>query len=121
MAVRLFLFCFLRYTLSLLEFWQPVWGSAFESHLRLLGHVVSWATLLLDGVYQCIFGHGDRHPFRQLLQERCVSFDNTGRVVSFQEFVLLAIRYRTLQCGRTLATLVVALGNMSDISLCICL
>ena len=45
--------CFRGFVLPVLEYCSAVWCSAADTHLRLLDHVVSGASFLTGGVFEC--------------------------------------------------------------------
>ena len=49
--------CFMRFVLPFLEYCSAVWCSAADTHLRLLDRVVSGASFLTGGVFECDLAH----------------------------------------------------------------
>ena len=49
--------CFRGFVLPVLEYCSAVWCSAADSHLRLLDRVVSGASFLTGGVFECDLAH----------------------------------------------------------------
>ena len=45
--------CIWEYVLTVLEYFSAVWCSAADTHLKLLGRVVSGASFLTGGVFEC--------------------------------------------------------------------
>ena len=49
--------CFRGFVLPVLEYCSAVWGSAADTHLKLLDRAVSGARFLTAGVFECDIGH----------------------------------------------------------------
>ena len=49
--------CFRGFVLPVLEYWFAVWCSAADTHLTLLDCVVSGASFLTGGVFECDLAH----------------------------------------------------------------
>ena len=49
--------CFWGFVLPVLEYYSAVWCSASDTHLKLLGRVVSGACFLAGGVLNCDLSH----------------------------------------------------------------
>ena len=49
--------CFRGFVLPVLEYWSEVWCSAADTHLTLLDCVVSGASFLTGGVFECDLAH----------------------------------------------------------------
>ena len=49
--------CFRGFVLPVLEYCSAVWCSAADTHLRLLDRVISGASFLTGGVYECDLAH----------------------------------------------------------------
>ena len=49
--------CFRGFVVPILEYCSAVWCSAANTHLKLLDHVVSGASFLTGGVFECDLAH----------------------------------------------------------------
>ena len=49
--------CFMGFVLPVLEYCSAVWCSTADTHLRLLDRVVSGASFLTGGVFECDLAH----------------------------------------------------------------
>ena len=61
--------CFRGFVLPVLEYCSAVWCSAADTHLRLLDRVVSGASFLTGGVFECDLAH--RRSVAVLCMLRC--------------------------------------------------
>ena len=66
--------CFRGFVLPVLEYCSAVWCSAADTHLRLLYRVVSGASFLTGGVFECDLAHrGSVVVLRMVHKIRCYS------------------------------------------------
>ena len=122
--------CFMDFVLPVLEYGSAVWCSAADTHLRLLDRVVSGASFLTGGVFECDLAY--RHSVAvscMLYKIRCNQMHDicgalpvpyvpvwvTRGAVIVHRFTYAPPRCRTCQYRRTYIPLSVSLWNdLSD-------
>ena len=116
--------------MPVLEDCSAVWCSAADTHLRLLDRVVSGASFLTVGVFECDLAHrrslavlcmlckircNPMHPLYGTLPVPYVPVRVTRGDVIAHRYTYALPRYRTLQYSRTFIPLSVSLWNdLSD-------
>ena len=122
---------FLRgFVLPVLEYCSAVWCSAADTHLRLLDRLVSGASFLTGGVFDCDLAHrrsvallcmlykircNQMHPLYGALPVPYVPVLLTRNAVIAHQFTYGPPRCRTSQYSRTFIPLSVSLWNeLSD-------
>ena len=103
--------CFWSFVLAVLEYCSPVWASAAESHLALLGRVDRNAAIMCPDIARCDLGHrmdvaslcmyykireNNAHPFNNWILD--IAFP-TRQAVAFHRYCVLLHRVRTTQYG----------------------
>ena len=122
--------CFRGVVLPVLDYCSAVWCSAADTHLRLLNRVVSGASFLTEGVFECDLAHrrsvavlcilykvrcNPMHPLCGALPVPYVPVWVTRGAVIAHRFTYAPLRCRTSQCRRTFIPLLVSLWNdLSD-------
>ena len=122
--------CFRGFVLPVLEHYSAVWCSAVDTHLRLLDRVVSGASFLYGGVFECDLAHrrsvavlcmlykircNPMHPLYGALPVPYVPVWVTRGAVISHRYTYAPSRCRTSQYRRTFIPLSVSLWNdLSD-------
>ena len=122
--------CFRGFVLQVLEYCSAIWCSAANTHLGLLDRVVSGASFLTGGVFECDHAHrcsvavlcmlykfccNPMHPLYDALPVPYVPVWVTRLTVIAHRFTYVPPRCRTLQYRRTFIPLSVSVWNdLSD-------
>ena len=107
--------CFYSFLLPSFEYCSPVWGSAADTHLKLLERIVRQVRILIPDLTidlehrrkvaaQCMFYkiyNNLRHPVRSLLPDPYVGNRNTRHNETFNRLALRPSRYKTEQFKRS--------------------
>ena len=122
----LILRCFRGFVLSVLEYCSAVWCSAADTHLKLLDRVVSGASFLTMGVFECDLAHrrsvavlcmlykircNPLHPLCGALRVPYVPVLVTRGAVIALRYTCAPLRCRTSQYSRTFIPFSVSLRN----------
>ena len=114
------------FILPVLEYCSAVWCSAADTHVRLLDRVVSGASFLTGGMFECDLAHGcsvvvlcmlykircnPMHPLCGALPVPYVPVRVTRGAVIAHRFTYAPPRCRILQYRRTFGLLSVSLWN----------
>ena len=123
--------CFKSFVLPLLEYCSPVWGSAAESHLKLLDRVVTGAQFVcgdcglghlahrravgsLCMLYKIV--HNLKHPLHDYLPEPHIPVRVTRRTAAMHNYTFSVVRHRTVQFSRCfLQAAVVSWNSLSPV------
>ena len=107
-------------------FWNTCWCSAADTHLKLLDRVVSGASLLTGGVFECDFAHclsvavlcmlykircNPLHPIYGALPVPYVPVPVTRGAVTAHRYTYANLRCRISQYSRTFISFSVSLWN----------
>ena len=118
--------CFWGFVLPALEYCSAVWCSAADTHLQLLGRVVSGAGFLAGGVFNCNISHrrsvavlcmlykigcNPKHPLCGSLPVLYVLIRVTRGALIAHRYTYVPLRCRISQYRRTLIPLSVSLWN----------
>ena len=122
--------CFRGFVLRVLECCSAVWCSAADTHLRLLDRVVSGASFLTEGVFECDLAHrrsvavlcmlykircNSMHPLYGALPVPCVPVPVTPSAMIAHRYTDAPPRCRTSQYRLTFIAWSVSLWNdLSD-------
>ena len=118
--------CFQGFVLPVLEYCSAVWGSAADTHLKLLDRAVSGARFLTGGVFECDIAHrrsvdvlcmlykircNPMHPLNGVLPGPYVPVRVTRGALVSHRYTYTPPRCRTSQYSRTFIPLSVSLWN----------
>ena len=118
--------CFNSFVLPIMEYCSAVWGSAADSHLKLLDRVVAGANFLVGGALQCDLLHrrsvaavcmlykirsNPMHPLNSLLPSLFVPARATRGALAAHRYAYAVPRCRTSQFRRSFIPWSVSLWN----------